>query len=674
MTFVAKAAVVGAGTMGAEIAQAIAAADLPVVLVDVADERVQAGLRRVREVTDAQLAAQMARGRLTEEQAQAQSQALIGRVTGSTGYADLYDVDLVVEAVPERMELKQEVLAELDACTPGHAVLASNTSSLSITEMAEATLRPDRVVGLHFFYPASTARLVEVVGGDETSDETIQAAIVFAGAIRKTAITCAEVPGFVVNRVLLAAAGEVWRAQAETGLAPEVLDRLLTDAKVVPVGPFRLADVLGVDTVLHVAEYLQASYGERFVVHEPMRELVRAGRLGRKTGRGSFDYSPDGAAPAESPAQPPDGELADALADLPDRVAYRALLEACLLVEEGVAGVREIDLGLTLGAGLAPPPFARADELGLDEALARLEALEARHGERFAPPTILRRLVAQRRLGRSSGQGFFPAPRLDAEPAPAADAAVGLETRGAVAIAWLDRAPANSLSPAVIAQLDELFARVEDDPAVRVLVIASALPQIFCAGADIKAFTKMDAAAGRELLDAAHGLLRRFEHSSTITIAAVNALALGGGCELAMGCDLRIAARSASFGQPEIALGIMPGFGGTQRLPRLVGVAKALEMNLGGDPISADEAFALGLVNAVVDDHELLDEALAWARRLATRAPIAVAEIKRASARGDLDEGIAAEKEGFARAFASEDGREGISAFLAKRSPRFRGR
>jgi enoyl-CoA hydratase/3-hydroxyacyl-CoA dehydrogenase len=158
-----------------------------------------------------------------------------------------------------------------------------------------------------------------------------------------------------------------------------------------------------------------------------------------------------------------------------------------------------------------------------------------------------------------------------------------------------------------------------------------------------------------------------------MTIAAVNGMALGGGCELAMGCDVRIAALSASFGQPEISLGIIPGFGGTQRLPRLVGPAKALEMNTTGDPISAEEAYEFGLANRVVPDHELFDTALAWARKFARQAPLALEQIKRVSHQGDLDEGIEAEKAGFATVLASEDAREGIGAFLGKRTPRFKG-
>jgi enoyl-CoA hydratase/3-hydroxyacyl-CoA dehydrogenase len=164
------------------------------------------------------------------------------------------------------------------------------------------------------------------------------------------------------------------------------------------------------------------------------------------------------------------------------------------------------------------------------------------------------------------------------------------------------------------------------------------------------------------------------ETSSIVTVAAVNAMALGGGCELAMACDVRIAAESAMFGQPEINLGIIPGFGGTQRLPRLIGEGRARELNLTGEPIAADEAYALGLANRVVPDEELFDAALAWARKLAEQAPLAVEQIKRVSAAGEIELGIEREKQSFAHVFASDDAREGISAFLEKRKPRFQGR
>ena len=356
---------------------------------------------------------------------------------------------------------------------------------------------------------------------------------------------------------------------------------------------------------------------------------------------------------------------------LVERFTLKALVESCLVLEEGIASMKDIDLGMMAGAGIMPPPFARADQIGLDVVVDRLEAAAREWGENFEPPTVLRRLVAQGRLGVKAGQGFFPYARPDAgwEQSP-----VKLETRGEVAIAWLDRPPANSISPAVVHALRRAWDAIAGDGRVRALVFASANPMLFCAGADIKAFTTMDAAAGRELLDGMHGLLRSMETSAVATIAAVNAVAYGGGCELAMACDFRIAAESASFGQPEINLGIIPGFGGTQRLPRLVGEAKALELNLTGEPIAAEEAYELGLATRVVPDHELLDTALAWARKLAGQAPLAIERIKQVSPVGDLEAGIEAEKEAFAAVFGSEDVREGISAFLEKRAARFHGR
>ena len=659
--FVFKAAVVGAGTMGGEIAQVIAAAGIPVVLKDVDQKFVDVGLQKARDVTSGQLGGLVAKEKLTQEQADQQAAEIVGRITGATTYDDFGDVDFVIEAVPERIDIKRSVFAELDAVTPGHAILASNTSSLSISEMADATLRPDQVVGFHFFYPASVSRLIEVIEGDETSPETIQSAMNFAQAIRKNPIRCGEVPGFVVNRILNSAVGEVWRVQEEEKLSIQAIDRGVSEAKVAPMGPFFLADLLGLDTVLHVAEHLRESYGDSFYVHHGMSDLVEKGELGAKTGKGFYENGE----PRFNGSTDVDSQ------ELAERFTLKMIVEACLLVEEGVATVKDIDLGMMAGAGIMPGPFARADATGLDEVLSSLERAESEWGERYAPPTLLRRLVAEGRLGKKSGQGFFPYPADDVE---FADAPVHLERRDDIAIAWLDRPPANSISPEVVGALTNVWDAIQGD-GTRALVIASANPMLFCAGADIKAFTQMtDPAAGRELLDSMHALLRRMEQSPIVTIAAVNAIAYGGGCELAMGCDVRLAAVSASFGQPEISLGIIPGFGGTQRLPRLVGVNKALEMNLTGEPIGADEAYEFGLVNRVVADHELLDAALSWARKLAGQAPLAIEQIKTVSGAGDLDAGIAAEKDAFVKVFASEDAREGISAFLGKRQPQFQGR
>jgi enoyl-CoA hydratase/3-hydroxyacyl-CoA dehydrogenase len=359
----------------------------------------------------------------------------------------------------------------------------------------------------------------------------------------------------------------------------------------------------------------------------------------------------------------------DVTSTLVERLSLKTLVESCLVLEDGIAGTKDIETGMMMGAGILPGPFTRADDQGLDDLLAALERAETEWGENFAPPTILRRLVGQGRLGKKSGQGFFPYPQPD--PGQERET-IALETRGDVGICWLNRPPANPLSPAVIKELSELWQEV--DGKLRVLVFASSNLFTFSAGADIKEFTKMDRAQGEQLIESAHAFMTGMEKSSTVTIASVNSLAFGGGCELSMACDFRIAAESASFGQPEINLGIIPGFGGTQRLPRLVGEGKALEMNLLGNPIGAFEALRYGLVNQVVPDHELFDTSMAWAKFLARKAPIAVEQIKTVSATGELGEGLEAEAKGFEKAFNSEDAKEGIGAFLGKRTPNFQGK
>src|SRR4051795_6389669 len=307
--FVFKAAVVGAGTMGGEIAQVIAAAGIPVVLKDVDQKFVDVGLEKAREVTSGQLGRLVQKEKITQEEADRRLGEVVGRITGTTSYEGFGDVDFVIEAVPERMEIKQAVFREIDAATPGHAILASNTSSLSITEIGEATLRADKVVGFHFFYPASVMPLVEVIVGEDTSQETATAAYNFAQAIKKQPIVCGEVPGFVVNKVLMATMGEIWRAQEEQGLSIKAIDEAIAGAQLAPMGPFFLTDLLGLDTVLHVAEHLNESYGESFYVHKGLQGLVADGKLGAKSGGDGF-YK-DGEPQIEGDGDPDAQELAE---------------------------------------------------------------------------------------------------------------------------------------------------------------------------------------------------------------------------------------------------------------------------------------------------------------------------------------------------------------------------
>src|SRR3954470_15531285 len=288
--FVFKAAVVGAGVMGGEIAQVVAAADIPVLLKDVDQKFVDAGLEKAREVSEKSAAKLVEKGKISSEAAADQVSRITGLITPTTSYDGFGDVDFVIEAVPEKIEIKHEVFADLDACTPGHAVLASNTSGLSITEIGEITMRPDKVVGFHFFWPASRMRLIEVVEGDDTSPETVQVASTFAQALRKMPVRCSEVPGFVVNRILTSTASEIWRYQDETGTPIEAIDEAMTASGATPMGPFRLADMSGLDTALKVARDMRDASGDRLYVHKGMEELVSKGDLGAKSGKGFYEH------------------------------------------------------------------------------------------------------------------------------------------------------------------------------------------------------------------------------------------------------------------------------------------------------------------------------------------------------------------------------------------------
>jgi enoyl-CoA hydratase len=250
--------------------------------------------------------------------------------------------------------------------------------------------------------------------------------------------------------------------------------------------------------------------------------------------------------------------------------------------------------------------------------------------------------------------------------------AVRVEREGAIAVATIDHPPANAISGQVVAGLSEALGEAESDVSCRALVITGAGDRFFSAGADIKEF-----GGGAEGLGAALDLTLRFEESRLPIVAAVNGIAFGGGCELSLACDIRICAATARFGQPEIKLGIIPGWGGTQRLPRLIGRSAAMELLLTGDPVDSARALRVGLVSEVVEPGELAAAARRWAERLSAQAPLAVAGTKRAVSNGaalPIAEALQVERGEFVRLFTTEDAAEGISAFLQKRKPDFKGK
>lgn len=280
--YIDTVAVVGAGTMGADIAYNFVLAQIPVTLYDVNPDQ----LDKARAHIERLLALRVNRGRLDSNQAQSRLKSL----QLAKDIQALSSCDLVIEAISENLALKQQILGQLDRLLPPLSILASNTSALSITQMAEATARTTRVAGFHFFYPAHTMRLVELVAGKTTSEETIETLVRVAEEIHKWPIRVRECPGFVVNRVLMRALAEVLRFQAETGHSEADIDSAVERSRIAPIGPFKLADAIGLDVVWDVSRTLEAHYGSRFALTPEIPKRVEAGQLGRKTGRGFYRY------------------------------------------------------------------------------------------------------------------------------------------------------------------------------------------------------------------------------------------------------------------------------------------------------------------------------------------------------------------------------------------------
>jgi len=399
---IGRVGVLGSGLMGAGIATAHARSGIPATMVDVDEARLQDGLRRAGEV----VTSRMAIGHATPEDL-ARMLAILSTSTSPRAFADC---DLVVEAVTEDEGVKTGMYRELAGILREGAILASNTSTISITRMAAAAPDPGRFVGMHFFSPVDRMALVEVVRGEKTTDETVATVVALAKRLRKTPIVVADCPGFLVNRVLFPYMNEAL-VLLEEGVPMDAIDDAAT-AFGMPMGPIALQDLVGLDTSLYAGKVLTAAYADRAVSSRLLGELVKAGRLGRKTGAGFRKYSGKGGKAAPDPAVDAllttDGTPTPSLApeQITDRLFLPMLVEAARVLEEGI--VREpadVDMGLILGIGF--PAFRGgilrwADSLETGRLLGKLERYRAL-GRRFEPSDSLVRLAA-------AGKGFYPEP------------------------------------------------------------------------------------------------------------------------------------------------------------------------------------------------------------------------------------------------------------------------
>ena len=246
-----------------------------------------------------------------------------------------------------------------------------------------------------------------------------------------------------------------------------------------------------------------------------------------------------------------------------------------------------------------------------------------------------------------------------------------------IAIVTIDHPPVNALDQKTVRELGEVFDELNENPEAKIIILTGAGEKAFIAGGDIPVFLSLDRVTAEQFALSIQSVLSKMEESQKVVICAINGLALGGGCEVAMACDIRIASEKAKFAQPEVNLGVMPGAGGTQRLPRLVGKGRAMELVFTGDMISAEEAKAIGLVNRIVPPESLMEEAKKMAKKILTKGPIAISNSKRAIREGlemGLKKGMELEAKLFGELFETSDTREGVKAFLEKRTPHFLGR
>jgi 3-hydroxybutyryl-CoA dehydrogenase len=397
--------VLGAGTMGAGIAQLAARTGARTLLFDPIPEALERGVARAREG----LQKEAAKGRITPEQAEIATE----RLEGVSELDALAPCELVIEAVPERIELKHELYERLSKeIVAEECVLASNTSSLLVTAIAAAARGPERVVGMHFFNPAPIMRLLEVVAGEQSQERALALAQATGEAMGKTVIRAKDGPGFLVNRCNRPFGLEALRLLQERIADIETIDRIVRTEGGFRMGPFELMDLVGVDTGFEISKSFYAqSFGEpRWRPSQITARYVAAGRYGRKSGRGYYDYSSDPYRPPDPdpPKRGADANAQPAVGGVLERIVCQVINECAFALGEGVGSAEDIDTGMVLGLNYPRGPLAWADEIGLDHVLGTLEALcEEYREERYRPAPELRRHVRAGWLGRKTGAGFF---------------------------------------------------------------------------------------------------------------------------------------------------------------------------------------------------------------------------------------------------------------------------
>jgi len=558
MNTVDSVAIIGAGNMGSGIAQKSAQEQFNVQMVDREKQWVDRGQKIISDFLEEAIQRRIFR--------QEQVEDIKSRITGVVGTENVApNTDLVIEAVFEDFEIKRAVFSILDEVCDENTILASNTSSLSVNELAKATGRPDRFVGLHFFYHPAKNRLIEIIPAETTSTDSLIAVEQYCKTMGKVVIICKDRPGFVVNRFFVPWLNEACHLVDEGVASIAQIDAVAEKAFNIGMGPFALMNLTGPAIALHATNYLSEQLNcPRYSGAKSLRETIE--------NSGMWEIGQDTEC---------DEETAKIIRE---RLLGQVFAVSAQIVEEEICSIEDVDRGAKVGLRWAEGPFEIANKIGITEA--------TRMAESYAE-------LAQFELPQwmKEKNDKFEFNYID------------IDVNGKIAKIKLNRPEAmNALNESVVEQLglalDKLNSRNDIDT-----IILEGAGKAFVAGADVKFFVdKIHEDAIKDIYDFTaygHEVLNKLEKSEKTTIALTTGLALGGGLELALSCDYRIGTRRSQFRFPETSIGIFPGLGGTQRTPRICGIEAARYAILAGNFLDSETASALGIITHLVEPSEI---------------------------------------------------------------------
>jgi enoyl-CoA hydratase/3-hydroxyacyl-CoA dehydrogenase len=557
-----RVAIVGAGNMGSGIAQKTAQEEFDVQMVDREQQWVDRGQSII-----ANFLSEAVERRIFSP---AQVEAIEGRITGVVGVENTaVNTDLVIEAVFEDFDIKTAVFNTLDkACGPD-TILASNTSSLSVNALAEATGRADRFVGLHFFFHPAKNRLVEVIPAHASSPETVEKVVQYCKMLGKVVIVCADRPGFVVNRFFVPWLNEACLLLEEGVGSAAQIDAVARKAFRIGLGPFGLMNLTGPPIALHSTDYLSEQLKTpRYNGAQNLRDLIDANEQWVLDGDESYSD--------------------DQFTVISERLYGVVFGVAAQIVDEGVCSMEDVDRGAKVGLRWARGPFELMNKVGV-EASSRMAQAYADLSAESDPARAWN--VPQFFVDQGNTKWTF--------------SYIDTSIEDGIATVTINRPEAmNALNETVVSQLGEALDLVNANDSVHTIVLDGA-GKAFVAGADVKFFVdKIRADAIPDIVEFTangHTVLDKLESSSKTTVALTTGLALGGGLELALSCDYRVGTRRTQFRFPETSIGIYPGLGGSQRPARICGIPAARWAVLAGNFMDASTAADLGLLTHLVD-------------------------------------------------------------------------